>query len=473
MSVELSQRRTKKVDKGRGMISQLIPILPIRLPQTLLMISVLLGISGLSGCISLSGKSTEALAQRPQQRQGGGSIPVDVAIASTGLLQQPREYTATTEPVKFVVLRSQVEGQMLALNVDVGHRVTRGQIIGQLDDSLLRTELNQAEAELVARESEVARAKTQVSNAIAEVKKARLELAQSQADAQRQEQLYTEGAVSFQAAQQANTEAQTGLQALRVNQQQVLTEQKAVTAAQGRVLAQKAVVTQAKKRLEFSRLVSPITGIVVERLRETGDLVRPGEEILKLGDFSRVQIKIDVSDRDLSQVRVGQSVRVKLEAFPNETFIGQVTRISPPIDSRGFLVPVEVVVPNPDGKIGSSLFARVSFNSDAAPRVVIPESALQEKQDRRDKGPRNRERTEYPTSKIQNSQGTVFVVIAAEGKPKVTARAVTLGERVDGKVEILSGLQPEERYVVRSGRPLKEGVPVRLSIISEGMRNRE
>jgi len=74
-----------------------------------------------------------------------------------------------------------------------------------------------------------------------------------------------------------------------------------------------------------------------------------------------------------------------------------------------------------------------------------------------------------PKSKIQNRQETVFVVNGGEGgtQARVTARTVTLGERANGNVEILSGLKPGERFVARSGRPLKNGETVGLSIISE------
>lgn len=121
------------------------------------------------------------------------------------------------------------------------------------------------------------------------------------------------------------------------------------------------------------------------------------------------------------------------------------------------LIPVEVVIPNSDGKIGSGLLARVNFESQTAQRVIVPQTAIQ-KQASQQKS--NRANT-------QNQAGTLFVVSDAEGKAKVTARAVTLGKRADSKVEILSGLQPGERYVVRSGQPLKDGDAVRLSILSE------
>jgi multidrug efflux pump subunit AcrA (membrane-fusion protein) len=80
---------------------------------------------------------------------------------------------------------------------------------------------------------------------------------------------------------------------------------------------------------------------------------------------------------------------------------------------------------------------------------------------------RNQQSAATTGRQSQPQNGTLFVVADTQGKPTVTSRAVTLGKSADGKVEILSGLQPGERYVARSGRPLKNGEPVRLSILSE------
>ncbi|MDJ0797498.1 MAG: efflux RND transporter periplasmic adaptor subunit [Calothrix sp. MO_167.B12] len=422
----------------------------------ILLIAGLLSIGLLSvGCGSFPKESAEAKSrQRGTGQNKGGAIPVDVAIARPGFLRSLSEYTGTTVPFRTVSLRSQVQGQLLALNVDVGDEINKGQFVGQIDDALLKTALNQAQAELAALKSEVARATTQVSNARVEVERSRLELLQAQADAKRQEKLYKQGAIAKQVAEQTRTTARTNAQALRAAQERVRTEQQAVAAAKGRLSAQVAVVAQAKERKSYGKVKSPITGVVLEKVTEPGNLLQPGNEILKIADFSRVKVVVDVSELELANIQLGQSVKVRLDAFPNQKYIGSVTRISPAADATARLVPVEIVIPNNNGKIGSGLLGRIRFKNTAPQKIVVPLTAIQGKA-------RETEKSQL----IRN--GKVFVIARKDDKTRVTARTVTLGEQADGKVEILSGLQPEESYVVRSGKPLKDGDAVKLSILSE------
>ncbi|WP_016950734.1 efflux RND transporter periplasmic adaptor subunit [Anabaena sp. PCC 7108] len=442
----------KKPKKSVKILTTLITS-PVMNNQTLLMICML-GLALLTGsCGSSPKESAEAQSQRTGGRERANvKTSVDVAIARTSPLNAPAEYIGNTTAFRIVSVRSQVEGRLLALNLDVGDTVQRGQIISQLDDVLLKTGLQQAEAELASRQSEVARAMTQVSNANAEVEKARLEVVQAKADSQRQQKLLKEGAISEQAAQQAQTKAQTAVQALQATIEQVRTEKQAVAAAQGIVFAQQAAVSGAKERRSYSRLISPITGIVIEKVTEPGNLLQPGNEVLKIGDFSRIKVVVQVSELELGKIQVGQSVQVRLDAFPEQTIIGRVARISPSADPTARLIPIEVVIPNSGGKIGSGLLARVNFVTETPQRVVVPETAINGNQKK---------------NQLENNNAKVFILEKTDGKSNVKERSVTLGKTSDGKVEILSGLQPGESYVLRSSKPLKDGETVSLSILSE------
>lgn len=399
------------------------------------------------GCRTISQTDTQGDAT-------SSSLPdmpaVDVAIARTKALTPPVDYIGTTQPVQTVALRSQVEGQLLSLAVDVGDRVTQGQPLAQLDDGLLQAAVSQAEAELAAQRSEVIRAQGEVDTAMAAVESAKVALEQAKTDVTRLQELNEEGAIAGREVEVARTEYLTAQQTLASAQSQVAVRQSAVEAAKGRVAAQQSLIAQAKERLSYTRLTSPITGYVLQRMIETGNLVQPGSEILRLGDFRRVKVVVPVSELDLNKIQVGQSVKVRLDAFPRDSFVGRVNNISPAADPTARQVPIEIIVPNPGQKIGSGLLARVNFDQGVSQPVVIPETALQ-----------------VSGESDIGAAGTIFVVSGDREKATVTARRVRLGERKDGNVAVLGGLRPGERFVTRSSRPLQDNESVRLSILSQ------
>ncbi len=422
----------------------------------------------LGGCGTSPRDGAEAQSQPGGQGGAQGPTAVDVAIAQTAAIRSPREYTGTTQPLREVSLRSQLEGQLLKLNVDVGDRVDQEQILAQVDDVLLRAAVTNAEAELAARQAEVSRLRTQVSEAKTRVEQARLQLQQADADANRLERLALAGAVTQQQAEQARTNAKTAVQILRSATEQVRNQEESIVAAERRVTAQRALLAQAQERRSYAVLTSPITGLVMARSTEVGNLLQPGTEIVKLGDFSKAKVTVQVSELELANVRLGGRAIVRLDAIPKQQFSGTVTRVSPAADPTSRLVPIEVTIPNPARKVGSGLLARVSFERPEVARIVVPLTALQE--DRGAKRPRS-ESTKVANAskqaKPRKTEGVLFVVANQGEQPAVSARKVRLGEQTDGRVEILSGLKPGERYVIRTGKPLKEGETVRLSILSE------
>lgn len=430
----------------------------------LLLTCIILPLPYLTGCQVI--KQTEASAQtsttrgQPEQSQ----IPVDVAIAQIGVLTEPLEYIGNTRPIREVSLRAQAEGRLLKLNVDVGDSVRQGQILAQLDDTLLVTALNQAQAELAALNSEVSRLQVQVENARIRAQQARLELQQADTEASRLSGLSKTGAISEQQEQLAQTVAATAQQSLLSALKQISTEEQAVAAAKDRVRAQQAVVAQNQERKSYALLASPITGVVLERVTEPGNLVPPGSEVLKLGDFQSVKVELGVSDRELAKIQVGQSVSVRLDAFASKSVLGKVTRISPAANQDSLQVPIEVTIPNSNGRIGSGLLARVSFEPDMTQRVIVPEMALKVGNKRGKGGEQEKGRSSFSNP---TEQAIVFVVKGEGEQTTVEARSVEVGEYANGKVEIISGLQPGEKFVARSGKSLQDGGAVRLSILSQ------
>lgn len=403
-------------------------------------------LSPLTGCFMES--KTEA--QEEQEVSPNSPPPaVDVIKVTREFLNKSREYIGTTEPTKQIVLRSQAEGQILSLKVDVGDKVSQGQVIAQLDDTLLKAALYKAEAELASLQSAVIEAEADVISAQAQVKSDQIRFAQTEVDANRLKELYDDGAIAKRDVELAVTEAKTAKQSVKASESQVKVKKATVETAKGRIISQKAVIQEEKKRLIFTQIKAPSSGYVLERMTEQGNLIQPGGEIIRIGDFSQVKVNVAVSELELQNLKLGKTVNVNLDAFPQENFTGIINRISPAANQESRQIPLEILLSNQDQKISSGLLARVTFSNNENPPILIPESAL----------------------KIENPRGnklsnTVFVLDNINGNEQVMTRQVTMGENKNGKVEILSGLNSNDRLIVRSTGKLENGQTVRLSAIS-------
>jgi len=398
------------------------------------------------GLIGVSGCGGEQPGGQPPAAMAEEIVAVDTEAATVGSFEAGLAFTGTTQPAQTVALRSRVDGLVSALTVDVGDAVAAGEVVARQDAELLTVAVNQSQAELQARQSEVAQANAAVSDAQTALESARVRLQQAQTEADRLARLANDGAVSIQDAEQAQLTVDTGQQVLKSTQEQIRTRQEAVNAAQGRVNAQQAVVDQTRERLSFAVVRSPLSGVVIERLVEPGDYAESGDELMQVGDLSSIKVRIEVSDRDLAQVSVGQPVAVQLDAFPGETIAGSITRIAPAADPIARLIPVEITIPNAAGRIGSGLLARVTLEGGGSDRVAIPQRAL---------------------AIAPEETPTVFVVTNVNDREAtVQARAVEIGRENNDRVEILSGLETGETFVVRSSGDLSDGQTVRLSVLS-------
>lgn len=372
------------------------------------------------------------------------STAVDTAIARRDFLIPTPEYTGTTAPQQTITLRSRVEGEVMQVNVDVGDRVEAGDMVVGLDDRLLQGQVDAAAAQLEVRRAELRQNRARIGEIRARLEQARAELRQAELDAQRFAQLQSQGAVSRQEAELEQTELLTAQQRVRSLQEEVFTQEQAVVAAQERLTVQEATLGRSRELLSFSRVVSPVDGVVLSRSIEPGNLVRVGDELFSIGDFNQITIIVEVSERELGTIRTGDEVRVRFDALPGKAFVGRVGRISPVADPRARLVPVEVFLSDPEAPLVSGLLARVTFaDPDLEPEIVVPNSALEVGSD-----------SEVPSLYILDETGN---------SKRVVRRQVSVGDRADGRTEIISGLSPGEIYIVRSSRPLEDGQAVRES----------
>ena len=178
-------------------------------------------------------------------------------------------------------------------------------------------------------------------------------------------------------------------------------------------------------------LRAPFSGEIVERTAVRGAMVEAGKPLFTVADCAAMWAFASVSGEALVRVRVGQSVELRVEALPDRVFTGKVTWISSEVDERTRMGRVRVELPNPDRLLKANLFAKA--------RILLPgkENAVL-----------------VPDSAIQRIEGNKMVFVQT-GPDLFDARAVQLGARFDGKVELVAGLKAGESVVVAHGYPLK------------------
>lgn len=181
-------------------------------------------------------------------------------------------------------------------------------------------------------------------------------------------------------------------------------------------------------------VTAPFAGVVVARQASLGEMAEPTDSLFTIADLSRLWIELDVFERDLARVRVGQTVSVTVTAYPDRVFPGRIVYVGDILDPKQRTVRARVEIPNDDRALKPGMFARaeIAVGAGGVGIVVVPQSAVQEFKGRH----------------------VVFVpgTRAGEFRPLV----VEPGEAVDGdRIEIRSGLVAGSRVVVAGAFALR------------------
>lgn len=190
--------------------------------------------------------------------------------------------------------------------------------------------------------------------------------------------------------------------------------------------------------MENTILCSPITGVVTARNYDPGDMTGT-QPVVTVGQLTPVvKVMINVSENDLSKLKVGQPVDVTFDAFPDETFQGKVQRIYPTVDTATRTFQVEVRITNDGERIKPGMFARVSIDLGSKENVVVPDRAIVK----------------------QTGSGNKYVYVLNGNK--VNYERVEIGQRLDNAYELLSGIEDGDTVVITGQTRLADGVEVEV-----------
>lgn len=293
----------------------------------------------------------------------------------------------TIRPVHETTIGSKLLARVIEVNLKAGQPVKNGDILVRLDDADLRAKLRQAEAALNSAEA------------------ARV---QAEADANRAASLLKSNAISRQDYERAKTAV------------------KSADAEQRRV---QETINEIKATLDWATIRSPMTGLVIDKKVDVGDMVTPGQQLATLLDPKRMQLIASVRESLAHRLKVGQTIEVKIENISKQCG-GTISEIVPEAESASRAFQVKVTGPCPEG-VYSGMFGRILIPLDEEQVLLVPRQAVQ-------------------------SVGQLDLVRVVENNI-VHRRAVRLGREFGSDVEILSGLREDERVELPAeSKPVSE-----------------
>lgn len=263
------------------------------------------------------------------------------ALVDRGDVAMTVTATGTISAVTTVQVGSQVSGIIAALYADFNTPVTKGQLVAELDPTSFEAAVDQRQADVMQAEVRYANARTQLA---------------------RQEQLLAKQLVSQSDYDQAKADFD------------------AFSAQIGQV---KAALLQAETNLGYTKIRSPIDGVVVDRQYDIGQTVAASFQAPTLftiaQDLTKMQVQADVDQSDIGRIRVGQRARFTVDAYPDEEFVGAITqvRLNATVNQNVVTYPVIVGVENVELKLRPKMTADLSVEVDRVRDVLrIPNAAL-------------------------------------------------------------------------------------------------
>jgi HlyD family secretion protein len=345
---------------------------------------------------------------------------------------------------------SEVSGQVTDVFVDFNSPVRAGQVLAIIDGTRPRARVAQTGAQVGIAQASLAQAEAAITRARTDVEIQEREYA-------RRRQLADRGFISKAAIDQAQNNLSNARAALKT----------AIAQAQGgraQIAQSSAELSSAQLELRRTHILAPASGVVVNKLVEPGATVAASFQTPNLfeiaADTSRMQVEASVDEADIGQVRVGQQVRFTVDSYPDETFAAVVRQIRKSATENQNVVSYLVIldVDNSSGKLLTGMTANVDIVTGRKANVLrVPVAATRFRPRAGDRPKEEKRSGKFAQASAKaTAKRPVIVWVVGEDPYKPVKRAVILGLQGEEFVEVVRGLKPGEKVLMRSRSLLEE-----------------
>ena len=317
---------------------------------------------------------------------------------------------------------SKATGRLVALMVEEGGRVKKGEVIARLENDDVIAAKDQAEANLNA---------------------ARHNLEQAKADLQ-------EATITFNRYKELIGQGYVSQAEYDAAEARFKRSSAAAASFEAAIKASAAALRGADVSLEYTLIRAPFDAVVLTKNADIGDIVTPlgaaanaKAAVVTIADMDSLQVEVDVSESSLHQVKIGQPCEILLDAFPDSRFRGVVHMIVPTADRTKATVLVKIRFIDKDSRILPEMSAKAAFLS----REVTSDE--------------QKPRTAVNPAALINRKGNKAVFLIKENR--VVETPVTVGEKLGDMVEILSGVKSGDRVALKPLNKMKNGLRIKVA----------
>ncbi|MEA2490578.1 MAG: rane fusion protein multidrug efflux system [Acidobacteriota bacterium] len=367
-----------------------------------------------AGC---KGENSSASAQEGKREQAPKRVQTEIVqerqLGATVLVN------GTLDAYDRATVGTKVAGRLQVMAVDLGSRVSRGQLIARVDPTDYNIRLQQAEAGLAQARVRLGLPPEGSSDSVdpgdtPPVREARAVLEEARASRERYQSLLSGGLISKADFDQVQSQA-------RVAESRYQDAFEEIRNRQAVASQRRAEVALARQQAADTGIYASFDGVVQQRIASIGEFLSAGAPVAEIVKINPLRFRAEVPERDAATIRAGQTVQLAVDGAPHD-YTGRVTRLSPTITERTRVLQIEADIPN-DGALRAGSFARATIVTDTtASSLAVPQDAL------------------------ITFAGIEKVVVVEKGKTK--EKPVTTGRRAGEWVEILSGVKAGDEVVL-------------------------
>jgi len=399
------------------------------------------------GAFVASCGGSKANVRKEESTANAEPAAVEVTTAAAIKRELPRFFEATGSLAgdQQTDVAPQTSGKVVAVGVDIGSYVRRGQMLVRLDDAELKLRVAQASAQLEQTKAAVRQAEEKIGlrpnqafdpNRVADVAAARVTLELAEKNLQRAEKLIESGDVSRSFYDDARARRDQLKEQYEVALARARQDYAGVDVARTNVANAQAQLGLAQKGLQYAVIPAPIDGYVTERVADLGEYVSPQQKVVTIVRTNPLRIRIDIPEQAIPQVKVGQSVSITTSAWPDKNFAGRVARIAPNVSAQSRTLTVEAEIENSNNALKPGQFATVRILQERAePAVLIPARA------------------------VVNDAGVNRVYVIKNGHAE--QRLVQTGQTDGDLIEIRNGIAADEQVATGNLEQLTDGIAVK------------